>query len=276
MPVPSNAAPAEQGAPATSTLTTMAGAPVPDNQHSETAGRSGPVLLQDHHLLEKLAHFNRERIPERVVHAVGIAAGGVFEVTQDVTKYTRAAFLSEVGKQTEVFARFSTVAGSQGAPDTARDPRGFALKFYTEEGNYDLVGNNTPIFFIRDPLKFPDFIHTQKPDPRTKVQEPDNVWDFFSLSPELTHQFTWLFGDRGRPATVRHMDGFRLGTPSSGRTRRASPSGSSTTSRPIRAFSACTTTRCSRSPAEIRNTTCRICATRSSAENSRRGRSRSS
>ncbi len=194
--------------PPTRTLTTAVGAPVPDNQHSETAGPAGPVLIQDHHLLEKLAHFNRERIPERVVHAVGVGSYGSFEVTADVTKYTRAAFLSEIGKQTEVFARFSTVAGSQGAPDTARDPRGFALKFYTEEGNYDLVGNNTPIFFIRDPLKFPYFIHTQKPDPRTKVQEPDNVWDFFSLSPELTHQFTWLFGDRGRPATLRNMDGF--------------------------------------------------------------------
>jgi len=189
-------------------LTTAAGTSVVDNQNSQTAGPSGPVLLQDHHLIEKLAHFNRERIPERIVHAVASGAHGEFVVTHDVSALTRAAFLSEVGKKTEVFARFSTVAGSQGAPDTARDPRGFALKFYTEEGNYDLVGNNTPIFFIRDPLKFPDFIHTQKPDPRTKVQEPDNVWDFFSLSPELTHQFTWLFGDRGRPATLRNMDGF--------------------------------------------------------------------
>ena len=182
----------------------------PGAQQPELADRraGGPVLLQDHHLLEKLAHFNRERIPERVVHAVGIGAGGTFEVTQDVTQYTRAKFLSEIGKKTEVFVRFSTVAGSQGAPDTARDPRGFAVKFYTEDGNYDLVGNNTPVFFIRDPLKFPDFIHTQKPDPRTKVQEPDNVWDFFGLSPELTHQFTWLFGDRGRPASLRRMDGF--------------------------------------------------------------------
>jgi catalase len=194
--------------PAVNRLTTAAGAPVPNNQNSQTAGADGPVLLQDHHLLEKLAHFNRERIPERVVHAVGIGAGGIFEVTKDVTQYTEAKFLSEIGKQTEVFVRFSTVAGSQGAPDTARDPRGFAVKFYTEDGNYDLVGNNTPVFFIRDPLKFPDFIHTQKPDPRTKVQEPDNVWDFFGLSPELTHQFTWLFGDRGRPASLRRMDGF--------------------------------------------------------------------
>jgi len=196
------------GNPAPVRLTTAAGAPVADNQNSQTAGPNGPVLLQDHHLIEKLAHFNRERIPERIVHAVASGAYGEFEVTHDVTPFTRAAFLSEIGKKTEVFARFSTVAGSQGAPDTARDPRGFALKFYTEEGNYDLVGNNTPVFFIRDPLKFPDFIHTQKPDPRTKVQEPNNVWDFFSLSPELTHQFTWLFGDRGRPATLRHMDGF--------------------------------------------------------------------
>jgi catalase len=195
-------------APEVNKLTTAAGAPVPNNQNSQTAGADGPVLLQDHHLLEKLAHFNRERIPERVVHAVGIGAGGTFEVTKDVTQYTRAKFLSEIGKQTEVFVRFSTVAGSQGAPDTARDPRGFAVKFYTEDGNYDLVGNNTPVFFIRDPLKFPDFIHTQKPDPRTKVQEPDNVWDFFGLSPELTHQFTWLFGDRGRPKSLRRMDGF--------------------------------------------------------------------
>ncbi|MEP6563457.1 MAG: catalase, partial [Nakamurella sp.] len=195
-------------APEVNRLTTAAGAPVPNNQNSQTAGAGGPVLLQDHHLLEKLAHFNRERIPERVVHAVGIGAGGTFEVTKDVTQYTQAKFLSQIGKQTEVFVRFSTVAGSQGAPDTARDPRGFSVKFYTEDGNYDLVGNNTPIFFIRDPLKFPDFIHTQKPDPRTKVQEPDNVWDFFGLSPELTHQFTWLFGDRGRPASLRRMDGF--------------------------------------------------------------------
>ncbi|GAA1998158.1 catalase [Nakamurella flavida] len=194
--------------PANPTLTTADGAPVANNQNSQTAGPNGPILMQDHHLIEKLAHFNRERVPERVVHAVGIGAGGVFEVTNDVSQYTCAAFLSEVGKKTEVFTRFSTVAGAQGAPDSARDPRGFSVKFYTEEGNYDLVGNNTPIFFIRDPLKFPDFIHTQKPDPRTKVQEPDNVWDFFALSPELTHQFTWLFGDRGRPKSLQNMDGF--------------------------------------------------------------------
>jgi catalase len=189
-------------------LTTDAGAPVVDNQHSQTAGPGGPVLLQDHHLLEKLARFNRERIPERIVHAKGSGAYGSFEVTRDVTRFTRARFLSDVGKRTELFARFSQVVREKGAADTVRDPRGFAVKFYTEDGNYDLVGNNTPIFFIRDPLKFPDFIHSQKRDPYTNMHEPDNIWDFFSLSPEATHQFTYLFGDRGIPATFRHMDGF--------------------------------------------------------------------
>jgi catalase len=144
----------------TKTLTTAFGIPVSNDLNSLTAGTRGPVLMQDVHLLEKLSHFDRERIPERVVHAKGAGAGGYFEVTADVTKYTRAKFLSEVGKRTEVFARFSTVGGEKGSPDAARDPRGFAVKFYTEEGNYDLVGNNTPVFFIRDPLKFPDFIHT--------------------------------------------------------------------------------------------------------------------
>jgi catalase len=190
-------------------LTTEAGAPVSDNQHSQTAGPAGPTLLQDHHLIEKLARFNRERIPERVVHAVGPGAHGYLETTSaDVPRWTKMAVFSAVGKRTPVFLRFSTVAGSRGAADTARDPRGFALKVYTEEGNWDLVGNNTPVFFIRDGIKFPDFIHSQKPDPFTNRQEPDNVWDFFSHSPEATHQFTWLFGDRGLPASYRHMDGF--------------------------------------------------------------------
>jgi catalase len=189
-------------------LTTESGAPVTDNQHSQTAGPSGPVLIQDHHLIEKLARFERERIPERVVHAKGSGAFGTFEVTKDISRYTKAKFLSKVGKRTEVLLRFSTVAGEKGSADTVRDPRGFAMKFYTEEGNYDLVGNDTPIFFLRDPLKFPDFIHSQKRDPYTNVQEPDNVWDFFSLSPETTHQFVWLFGDRGIPASYRNMDGF--------------------------------------------------------------------
>ncbi|MFR9674271.1 catalase [Streptomyces sp. TR06-5] len=189
-------------------LTTEAGAPVADNQNSQTAGVGGPVLVQDQHLLEKLAHFNRERIPERIVHARGAGAYGTFTVTRDMSRYTRAAFLSEVGKETEVFARFSTVAGNLGAADAVRDPRGFALKFYTEEGNYDLVGNNTPVFFIKDAIKFPDFIHTQKRDPYTGSQEADNVFDFWGLSPESTHQVTWLFGDRGIPASYRHMNGY--------------------------------------------------------------------
>ncbi|MGA2529568.1 MAG: catalase [Acidimicrobiales bacterium] len=189
-------------------LTTESGAPIADNQNSQTAGVGGPVLLQDQHLIEKLARFNRERIPERIVHARGSGAHGYFEVTADVSRWTRAHFLSQVGRRTDVFVRFSTVAGGRGAPEAVRDPRGFAIKFYTEAGNYDLTGNNTPIFFIRDPLKFPDFIHSQKPDPYTNRQEPDNVWDFFSLSPEATHMFTWLFGDRGIPASYRHMNGY--------------------------------------------------------------------
>ncbi|MGG4085494.1 catalase KatA [Bacillus sp. UNC69MF] len=189
-------------------LTTSWGAPVGDNQNSMTAGDRGPALIQDVHLLEKLAHFNRERVPERVVHAKGAGAHGYFEVTNDVTKYTKAAFLSEVGKRTPLFIRFSTVAGELGSSDTVRDPRGFAVKFYTEEGNYDIVGNNTPVFFIRDAIKFPDFIHTQKRDPRTHLKNPTAVWDFWSLSPESLHQVTILMSDRGIPATLRHMHGF--------------------------------------------------------------------
>ncbi|GAB1809618.1 catalase KatA [Priestia megaterium] len=189
-------------------LTTSWGAPVGDNQNSMTAGSRGPTLIQDVHLLEKLAHFNRERVPERVVHAKGAGAHGYFEVTNDVSAYTKAAFLSEVGKRTPLFARFSTVAGENGSADTVRDPRGFAVKFYTEEGNYDLVGNNTPVFFIRDAIKFPDFIHTQKRDPRTHLKNPTAVWDFWSLSPESLHQVSILMSDRGIPATLRHMHGF--------------------------------------------------------------------
>lgn len=189
-------------------LTTSWGAPVGDNQNSMTAGQSGPTLLQDVHLLEKLAHFNRERVPERVVHAKGAGAHGYFEVTNDVSKYTKAAFLSEVGKKTPMFIRFSTVAGELGSADTVRDPRGFAVKFYTEEGNYDIVGNNTPVFFIRDAIKFPDFIHTQKRNPQTHLKDPNAVWDFWSLSPEALHQVTILMSDRGIPATFRHMHGF--------------------------------------------------------------------
>ncbi|MFC5358652.1 catalase [Azospirillum himalayense] len=194
--------------PTTAGLTTGAGIPVADNQNSLTAGPRGPVLMQDFHLIEKLAHFNRERIPERVVHAKGAGAYGVFRVTRDVTPYTAAKFLSDVGKETEVFLRFSTVGGEKGSADAERDPRGFAVKFYTEDGNYDLVGNNTPVFFIRDPLKFPDFIHTQKRNPATNLKDPTAVWDFFSLSPETMHQLTILFSDRGTPRGYRHMDGF--------------------------------------------------------------------
>jgi catalase len=189
-------------------LTTAFGIPVADDQNSLTAGERGPVLMQDVHLLEKLAHFDRERIPERVVHAKGAGAGGYFEVTADVTKYTKAKFLSEFGKRTEVFVRFSTVGGEKGSPDAARDPRGFAIKFYTEEGNYDLVGNNTPVFFIRDPLKFPDFIHTQKRHPATNCKDPNMFWDFLSLTPESIQQVTILFSDRGTPASHRHMNGY--------------------------------------------------------------------
>jgi len=189
-------------------LTTASGAPVDNDQNTMTAGSPGPALMQDVYLMEKLAHFNRERIPERVVHAKGAGAYGYFEATKDVTKYTRAKFLSEVGKRTEVFVRFSTVGGEKGSADTARDPRGFAVKFYTEEGNYDMTGNNTPVFFIRDPLKFPDFIHTQKRNPATNAPDPDMFWDFLSLTPESIHQVTILFSDRGTPKGHRHMNGY--------------------------------------------------------------------
>jgi catalase len=189
-------------------MTTAAGIPIADDENTLTAGERGPVLIQDFHMLEKLAHFNRERIPERVVHAKGAGAFGTFTVTRDVTRYTRAALFAKVGKQTETFARFSTVAGERGAPDTDRDPRGFAVKFYTEEGNWDMTGNNTPVFFIRDPLKFPDFIHSQKRDPRTNLRNPTMMWDFWSLSPESLHQVTTLFSDRGTPLGYRHMHGF--------------------------------------------------------------------
>ncbi|HPZ08240.1 MAG TPA: catalase [Candidatus Eremiobacteraeota bacterium] len=190
------------------TLTTAFGIPVSNDLHSMTAGERGPILLQDIHLLEKLSHFDRERIPERVVHAKGAGAYGYFEVIEDVTPYTKAHFLSEIGKKTEVFVRFSTVGGEKGSADAVRDPRGYAVKFYTEEGNYDLVGNNTPVFFIRDPIKFPDFIHSQKRNPRTNLPDPDMFWDFLSLTPESIHQVTILFSDRGTPATYRHMNGY--------------------------------------------------------------------
>jgi len=190
------------------TLTTGFGMPVDDDLNSMTAGPKGPVLVQDVHLIEKLAHFDRERIPERVVHAKGAGAHGHFEVTRDVTAYTRAKFLSRIGQKTDVFVRFSTVGGEKGSADSERDPRGFAVKFYTEEGNYDMVGNNTPVFFIRDPLKFPDFIHTQKRKPATNLKDPDMFWDFLSLTPESIHQVTILFSDRGTPRSYRNMNGY--------------------------------------------------------------------
>ncbi len=190
------------------TMTTTAGAPIADNQNSLSAGPRGPLLMQDWQLIEKLAHQNRERIPERVVHAKGWGAHGTFTVTHDITRYTRAKVFSQVGKQTPLIARFSTVAGEQGAADAERDVRGFAVKFYTDEGNWDVVGNNTPVFFVRDPLKFPDFIHTQKRHPRTNLRSPTAMWDFWSLSPESLHQITTLFSDRGLPQTPMHMNGY--------------------------------------------------------------------
>jgi catalase len=189
-------------------LTTASGIPVDDNQNSITAGPRGPVLLQDFHLIEKLQHFNRERIPERVVHAKGSGAYGTFTVTHDISQYTKAKLFAAIGKQTETFLRFSTVGGEKGSADTERDPRGFAVRFYTEEGNWDLVGNNTPTFFLKDGIKFPDFIHTQKRDPQTNLKSAQNVWDFWSKAPESLHQVTILFSDRGTPDGYRHMDGF--------------------------------------------------------------------
>ncbi len=189
-------------------LTTASGKPYAEHENSQTVGPRGPILLQDFILHEKMAHFNRERIPERVVHAKGSGAYGTFTVTHDITKYTKARLFSEIGKQTKTFLRFSTVGGEKGSADTERDPRGFALKFYTEDGNWDLVGNNTPIFFIKDPKKFSDFIHTQKRDPRTNCKSATMMWDFWSLNPESLHQIMILFSDRGTPYSYRHMHGF--------------------------------------------------------------------
>ena len=189
-------------------LTNSVGIPVANNQHSMTAGERGPVLMQDTHLIEKMAHFNREKIPERIVHAKGSGAYGTFTVTKDITKYTKANVFSEVGKQTEIFLRFSTVAGEKGSADTERDPRGFAIKFYTKDGNWDLVGNNTPVFFERDPLKFSDFIHSQKRCPQRGYKDPKRMWDYWSKSPEALHQITILFSDRGIPNGYRYMNGY--------------------------------------------------------------------
>ena len=189
-------------------ITTANGVPVADNQNSITAGERGPIVFEDFHLFEKLAHFNRERIPERVVHAKGSGAFGELTITKDISKYTKAKLFSQVGKKTPLFIRFSTVGGEAGSADTERDPRGFSIKFYTEEGIWDLVGNNTPVFFIRDPSKFPDFIHTQKRHPQTHTKNATMQWDFWSMHPESLHQVTILFSDRGIPDGYRFMDGF--------------------------------------------------------------------
>lgn len=189
-------------------LTNEVGAPVQDNINSVTAGMRGPILMEDTWLMEKLAHFDREVIPERRMHAKGSGAFGQFTTTHDVTKYSCASIFSEVGKKTDVFVRFSTVAGERGAADAERDIRGFAIKFYTDEGNWDLVGNNTPVFFIRDPLQFPDLNHAVKRDPKTNMRSPQNNWDFWTMLPEALHQITVVMSDRGIPATYRHMHGF--------------------------------------------------------------------
>ena len=189
------------------TMTTTGGNPIADNQNSLTTGERGPVLLQDYQLIQKLAHQNRERIPERVVHAKGSGAFGVLEITEDISKYTKAKVLQK-GEKTKLLLRFSTVAGERGAADAERDVRGFALKFYTKEGNWDLVGNNTPVFFVRDAYKFPDFIHTQKRDPQTNLRSNTAMWDFWSLSPESLHQVTILMSDRGLPKSYRNVNGY--------------------------------------------------------------------
>lgn len=189
-------------------LTTASGRPYAEPENSLTAGARGPILLQDVFLHEKMAHFNRERIPERVVHAKGSGAFGTFTVTNDISKYTRAKLFQPIGKKTRVFVRFSTVGGEKGSADTERDPRGFAVKFYTEDGNWDLVGNNTPVFFIKDPKKFDDFIHTQKRDPHSNLKSPTMMWDYWSLNPESLHQVIILMSDRGTPYSYRTMNGY--------------------------------------------------------------------
>src|ERR1700738_3164914 len=190
-------------------MTQDSGAPVGDNENSKTAGPEGPVLLEDFHLIEKLARFDRERIPERVVHARGTGVQGVFVASEDFSRYTKASLFAQPGKETPVLVRFSTVMGYRGSPEAARDPRGFAVKFYTDQGNWDLVGINLPIFFIRDAIKFPDFVHANKPSAITNIQDPNLAFDFFSRTPESTHMLTYLYSDLiGMPASYREMDGF--------------------------------------------------------------------
>ncbi|MCX6151667.1 MAG: catalase [Ignavibacteriales bacterium] len=189
-------------------LTTASGKPYTEHEDTMTVGARGPILLQDYIYHEKMAHFNRERIPERIVHAKGTGAFGTFTVTHDITKYTRAKLFSKIGNKCRMLARFSTVGGEKGSADSERDPRGFALKFYTEDGNWDLVGNNTPVFFIKDPKKFDDFIHTQKREPRTNLKSPTMMWDYWSLNPESLHQVIILMSDRGTPFSYRNMNGY--------------------------------------------------------------------
>ncbi|HBL19347.1 MAG TPA: catalase, partial [Alteromonas mediterranea] len=190
------------------TLTSSNGAPVANDNQSRTAGPRGPVTFDNHYLFEKLAHFNRERIPERVVHARGSAAYGTFTLTKSLSDYTIADFLQQEGQQTNVFLRFSTVGGGQDSSDYARDPRGFSVKFYTEQGNWDMVGNNTPVFFLRDGIKFPDFIHSQKKNPRTNLPDPQAVYEFWANNPQSLHQSTILMSDRGIPLSYRHVNGY--------------------------------------------------------------------
>ncbi|CAI4228555.1 unnamed protein product [Auanema sp. JU1783] len=194
--------------PKRNNITTSNGAPIAGKNAVLTAGPRGPMLMQDVVYMDEMAHFDRERIPERVVHAKGAGAHGYFEVTHDISKYCKADIFSKVGKQTPLFIRFSTVGGELGSADTARDPRGFAIKFYTEEGNWDLVGNNTPIFFIRDPILFPNFIHTQKRNPQTNLKDVNAIFDFWGHRPEAIHQVMFLFSDRGTPDGYRHMNGY--------------------------------------------------------------------
>ncbi|KAK5968441.1 Catalase [Trichostrongylus colubriformis] len=198
----------KRGQPKPKRLTTSNGAPIGNKTNVLTVGPRGPMLMQDVVFMDEMAHFDRERIPERVVHAKGGGAHGIFEVTHDITKYCKADIFSKIGKQTPCFVRFSTVGGESGSADTARDPRGFAVKFYTEEGNWDIVGNNTPIFFIRDPIQFPNFIHTQKRNPQTHLKDMDMMWDFWGLRPESTHQVMFLMSDRGTPDGFRFMNGY--------------------------------------------------------------------
>lgn len=191
----------------TQRLTTSAGCPIADDNNSISAGRRGPLTFDNFQLFEKLAHFNRERIPERVVHARGTGAYGTFTLTRSLAEYTRADFLQNLGDETDVFVRFSTVGGGQDSSDYARDPRGFAVKFYTREGNFDVVGNNTPVFFLNDPQKFPDFVHSQKKNPRTNLPDAARMYEFWANHPQSLHQMTILMSDRGIPLSYRHMNG---------------------------------------------------------------------